>query len=193
MDAMSPETRAMVTSTLFTPLGEMKCQMDLLEEIVASEVVRQFELANLDLKTLYHAADGTHRSHRRKKGEASLDDQEHKFTEKTWPWTGGSTPKHSETPVFSAISSAQVNQEADEREDEECIYLSEPIGKCVQGKVTTRAAGMYTCLGSVNLFLISAAQITPGLEYIHWSDKGTSVMEGREYVSINRHVGRGHH
>ncbi|KAF8064921.1 hypothetical protein FPV67DRAFT_160975 [Lyophyllum atratum] len=53
MDAMSAETRSMVAATLFVPLGEMKAQMDDIEEIVGKEVARQWELRTLDIKTLY--------------------------------------------------------------------------------------------------------------------------------------------
>ncbi|GLB39615.1 putative transaldolase is important for the balance of metabolites in the pentose-phosphate pathway [Lyophyllum shimeji] len=55
MEAMSAETRSMVAATLFVPLGEMKAQMDSLEEIVEKEVVRQFELTltTVDLKGFY--------------------------------------------------------------------------------------------------------------------------------------------
>ncbi|RDB17378.1 Transaldolase [Hypsizygus marmoreus] len=53
MNAMSAETRSMVIATLFVPLGEMKAHMDSLELVVGKEVVRQFEMQTLDLKTLY--------------------------------------------------------------------------------------------------------------------------------------------
>ncbi|KAG6865097.1 hypothetical protein C0991_005152 [Blastosporella zonata] len=57
MDAMSPKTRVMVTSTLFTRLGEMKCEMDMFETIVEREVTRQFELRAVNLKALYRVLE----------------------------------------------------------------------------------------------------------------------------------------
>ncbi|KAF5373441.1 hypothetical protein D9615_009498 [Tricholomella constricta] len=62
MEAMSAKTRGMVTATLFVPLGEMKAHMDGLEEIVAREVARQFELTTLDLRTLYGLSPKSHKS-----------------------------------------------------------------------------------------------------------------------------------
>jgi hypothetical protein len=50
----------MVRTTLFTALGEMKAQMDDLEEIVAKEVSRQFQLVTLDLRTLYRCSKSRH-------------------------------------------------------------------------------------------------------------------------------------
>ncbi|KAG6832869.1 hypothetical protein H0H87_012802 [Tephrocybe sp. NHM501043] len=70
MDAMSPETRAMVTSMLYSSLGEMKCQMDKLEAIVEKEVIRQFKLKTLDLKTLYHALEKQPYKYKGSRGEA---------------------------------------------------------------------------------------------------------------------------
>lgn len=56
MNVMSAETRNMVSATMYVALGEMKAHMDVLHQIVENEVVRQFELQILDLRTLYSSS-----------------------------------------------------------------------------------------------------------------------------------------
>ena len=61
---MSPATRNMVLAILDAPLGKWHATMDQLEQTVAEEVVRQFELQTLDLKTLYKRTEGSRRKTR---------------------------------------------------------------------------------------------------------------------------------
>lgn len=56
MNVMSAKTRNMVSATMYVALGEMKAHMDVLHQIVENEVVRQFELQILDLRTLYSSS-----------------------------------------------------------------------------------------------------------------------------------------
>jgi len=58
---MSPSTRDMVVAILDGPLAKWHATMDQLERTVAEEVVRQFELQTLDLKTLYKRVEGSRR------------------------------------------------------------------------------------------------------------------------------------
>lgn len=43
----------MIAATMFVALGEMKAHMDVFQQIVEDEVVRQFQLQTMDLRTLY--------------------------------------------------------------------------------------------------------------------------------------------
>ena len=71
MNLMSAETRSIISATLFVGLGEMKAHMDTLEQIVATEVKRQFELQTLDLRTLYLASACSRKAKKESK-DASL-------------------------------------------------------------------------------------------------------------------------
>jgi transaldolase len=56
MNIMSAKSRRMVAATMFVALEEMKAHMDALQLIVENEVKRQFDLQNLDLRTLYRSS-----------------------------------------------------------------------------------------------------------------------------------------
>ncbi|KAG6889906.1 hypothetical protein C0992_003699 [Termitomyces sp. T32_za158] len=66
MDAMSTETRAMITAILYDSLSELRYHMDELEALIARELAEQYQLRTLDLKSLYQVWNG--HPHRMRKG-----------------------------------------------------------------------------------------------------------------------------
>ncbi|KAG6885542.1 hypothetical protein C0993_000327 [Termitomyces sp. T159_Od127] len=80
MDAMSIETRNMITTVLYDSLSELKYHMDKLEALIALELADQYKLRTLDLKSLYQTWNGqTRRMRKGKKGGVRLSgDQETK-------------------------------------------------------------------------------------------------------------------
>ena len=67
---MSLATRDMVLAILDAPLSKWHATMDQLEVTVGEEVVRQFELQTLDLRTLYKRAEASRRKNAAAKSEA---------------------------------------------------------------------------------------------------------------------------
>lgn len=53
MTAMSGETRSTVAATLYLALGKMKVEMEMMEDVIGEEVMRQLALETMSLKALY--------------------------------------------------------------------------------------------------------------------------------------------
>lgn len=83
LDAMSTETRTMITTVLHDSLSELKYHMDELEGLIALELAHQYNSRTLDLKSLYQTWNGEPRRMREgRKGKVSPPGDQYQETKK---------------------------------------------------------------------------------------------------------------